>query len=338
MSRQEKKVKLAIVGVGDWGKNLVRCFRQLPSVSIKFCYDINLEKMRGIQALFPEISPVSNFKEILKDREVEGVVIATSEKAHFSLAKEALLARKNVFIEKPMAFSVAEAEGLLRLAKKIKKKIMVGHLLEYHPGINKLKEMIKSGELGRVYYVYSQRLNLGKINKQANVLWIFGPHDISTAVYLLDKEPLMVSAIGESYLQNGIEDVVFLNLYFPENVIFHIHLSWLDPHKIRKTTVVGSRKMAVFDDMEATEKIKIYDKGISGKYNSYGDAITLRFGDIYIPKLKMTEPLLLECEHFIDCILKDRAPKTDALSGLRVVKVLEAAQESLSHKGRIIKI
>jgi len=211
---------------------------------------------------------------------------------------------------------------------------MVGHLLEYHPGVEKLKQMIVSGDLGDIYYLYSQRVNLGIVRHDENALWSFAPHDISVMLYLLEQEPISVSARGECYLQSGIEDVVFVNLHFADRTMAQLQLSWLDPHKLRKLTIVGSQKMVVFDDVESTEKIRIYDKAAERRdYESYGDAITLRFGDVVIPHIDMTEPLKVECSHFLECIEKDRTPRSDGHDGLRVVRVLEAAQKSLDLNG-----
>ncbi|HIE29277.1 TPA: Gfo/Idh/MocA family oxidoreductase [Candidatus Poribacteria bacterium] len=236
--------------------------------------------------------------------------------------------------------NLEQASELVEMASRVDRKLMVGHLMEYHPAIEKLKEIIRSGELGELYYLYSQRVNLGKIRKDENALWSFAPHDLSIIMYLLDMEPESVSARGQTYLQDGIEDVAFVNLQFPNKIMAQIQLSWLDPHKIRKTTVVGSKKMAVFDDMEATEMLRIYDKGVTsnGQFAPFGEALSLRFGDINIPHIKMTEPLKLECQHFLDCILNNQTPRSDGRDGLRVVKVLQAAQESLDKNGMPVNI
>ena len=217
---------------------------------------------------------------------------------------------------------------------------MVGHLMEYHPAVEKLKTLIQAGEFGQIYYFYAQRVNLGKIRHDENALWSLAPHDFSVAMYLLDSEPENVSARGAAYLQEGIDDVVFVNLQFPHAVMAHIQLSWLDPHKIRRTTLVGSQKMAVFDDMETMEMLKIYDKGVTNNtdYSSYGEALSLRFGDVTLPYVKMVEPLKLECQHFLDCIIHHRRPRSDGRDGLRVVRVLQAAQESRNRNGEPVSI
>jgi predicted dehydrogenase len=217
---------------------------------------------------------------------------------------------------------------------------MVGHLLLYHPGVRYLKQAVADGVLGDLLYIYSQRVNLGKVRRDENALWSFAPHDLSVVLHLMGQEPVDVAARGSAFLQPGVEDVVFVDLRFPGGQTAHVHVSWLDPHKLRKFTVVGTQKMIVFDDMEASEKIKVYDKGVdrAGQVVSYGDALTVRSGDILIPKISLQEPLRLECQHFIECVRERRKPLTDGLDGLRVVKVLDAAQRSLARGGAPVAI
>ena len=331
--------QLAIIGLGYWGPNLLRNFDQLRDCEVKFCCDLNNDNLLRIKEQYPHIVITKDYKGLMEDNELEAIVIATSASSHYNLVKEALLHRKHVFVEKPLVLNLEHATELVNLAEKTNRRLMVGHLMEYHPAVEKLKEIIQSGELGEIYYLYSQRVNLGKIRQDENALWSFAPHDLSIIMYLLEMEPENVSTRGQSYLQDGIEDVVFVNLQFPNKVMAQIQLSWLDPHKIRKITVVGSKKMAVFDDMEATEMLKIYDKGVSNsQFAPYGEALSLRFGDISIPYIKMTEPLKLECQHFLDCIKNNQLPRSDGRDGLRVVKVLQAAQESLDQNGVPIDI
>jgi len=276
---------------------------------------------------------------MLRLDKVEAVIVASSAVTHYPLVKKALLADRDVFVEKPFTLSVAEAEELAELAEKKKRILMVGHLLEYHPVVRKLKSMIHSGELGSVYYIYTQRVNLGKIRQDENALWSFAPHDLSQILYLLDMEPTDVSARGQSYIQKGIEDVVFLSLFFENRIMAHIHLSWLDPHKVRKTTVVGSDKMVVFDDVEASEKLRIYHNHAEPvQPKTYGESIQVSFGDILIPRVQMTEPLKLECQHFIDCVKNRVEPLSNSQDGLRVVRILEAAQRSLEQDGVPVRI
>jgi predicted dehydrogenase len=250
-----------------------------------------------------------------------------------------MLADKDVLVEKPMALNTKDAEEMLKIAGIRKRILMVGHLLIYHPVVDRLKEMVGSGELGRLYYIYTQRVNLGVIRQDENALLSFAPHDLSVILYLLEEEPMAVTAYGESYIQKGIEDVVFLGLQFNDGKVANIHLSWLDPHKLRKITIVGSKKMVVFDDMEASEKLKVYDKGVKNlSYDTYGEYLGLRFGDITIPSIKIAEPLRAEAEHFIQSIESRKEPKTGGRDGLKVVKIVMAAQESLKKKGFPIRI
>jgi len=334
------KLTLGVVGLGYWGPNLLRNFSQLDECRVKVCCDLNADSLKKAGAHYPDIETTDDYTSLLKDPEIQAIVIATSANTHHKLAKQAIERGKHVFVEKPLTLNVADAEELLQLAEQNGIKLMVGHLMEYHPGIEMLKNEIKSHELGDIYYLYSQRVNLGKIRKNENALWSFAPHDISIIMYLLDSEPENVSARGQAYLQDGVEDVVFLNLFFPSKVMAQIQLSWLDPHKIRRTTIVGSKKMAVFDDMEPTEMIRLYDKGVesNASYDSFGESLSLRFGDVQIPYIKMLEPLKLECQHFIDCINNDTQPRSDGYDGLRVVKVLQAAQESLEKGGVPVKL
>lgn len=333
-------INLSIVGLGYWGPNLLRNFSELSRCKVKTCCDLNETILSKVKSQYPGISTTNSYSSILDDPEIQAVVIATSAVTHHELAKSAILKGKHVFVEKPLTLDIVQAEELVSLAHQKGIKLMVGHLMEYHPAIEMLKETVKNGDLGNIFYIYSQRVNLGKIRKDENALWSLAPHDISIIMYLLETEPVNVSARGQAYLQEDIEDVVFVSLQFPGKVMAHIQLSWLDPHKIRRTTIVGSKKMAVFDDMDPSEMIRIYDKGVESNqaYSSFGESLSLRFGDITIPYVKMTEPLKLECQHFLDCIEKDEQPRSNGLDGLRVVKVLQAAQESLDNGGVPVKL
>lgn len=332
-------LKVAVVGTGAWGKNLVRNFHQFSDVELACCCDSDEAKREAIARSYPGLRTTENFEDVLADETIMAVIIAASAVAHHTLAKAALLAGKHVYVEKPLALSVDHAEELVALAEAGNLKLMVGHLLLYHPAVTYLKELVDSGELGEVFYIYSQRVNLGKIRRDENALWSFAPHDISVILYLLGQLPESVSARGESYLQQGVEDVVFVNMKFPDRKMAQLQVSWLDPHKVRKITIVGKKKMAVFDDTESAEKLKIFDKGVTGvSYESYGDSLTIRFGDIKIPHISMTEPLRTECRHFVDCILEDKQPLTDGADGVRVVRILEAAQKSMENDGAPVRI
>jgi len=289
--------------------------------------------------MYPQVKMVDHVKPILEDPDVRGVVIASSAVSHYTLAREVLMADKDVLVEKPMALDVRGAEEVVEIAQKRKRILMVGHLLLYHPVVDRLKEMITKGELGDIYYLYTQRVNLGVIRQDENALLSFAPHDLSVILHLIEDPPVTVSAHGECYIQKGIEDVVFVSLKFADGKMANIHLSWLDPHKTRKITIVGSKKMAVFDDMEVSEKLKIYDRGVrSPSYNTYGEYLSLRFGDITIPSIRMVEPLRVEAEHFIKCIESRQEPKTSGRTGLHVVKILVAAQASLKKEGSPVSL
>jgi predicted dehydrogenase len=280
------------------------------------------------------LTVVSDYESVLQDADIEAVVIALPAVQHYETAKLALESGKHVFVEKPMTTRVDEAEELVEIAERNHRTLMVGHLLVHHPAVDTLKRLINDGELGETYYLYSQRVNLGIVRKDENALWSLAPHDIAVMLHLLDQEPDAVSARGECYLQKDIQDVVFLNLHFKDGKMGQLQVSWLDPHKIRRLTIVGSEKMAVFDDMESAEKIRIYDKSAErDSYESYGEAITLRFGDVVIPHIHMDEPLKLECQHFVDCVRDGAKPRSDGQEGLRVVRVLAAAQRSLEQDG-----
>jgi predicted dehydrogenase len=265
---------------------------------------------------------------------LDAVVISATAVTHFSLARQTLLAGKDVFIEKPFTLNTQDAQVLADLAEEKNAVLMVGHLLEYHPAVRYLKDMISANELGEVYYIYTQRVNLGRIRGDENALWSFAPHDLSQIMYILGMEPKDVSARGQSFIQDGIEDVAFLSLYFENRIMAHIHLSWLDPHKIRRTTIVGSKKMVVFDDTNGSEKLRIYNNHAEvPAIRSYGDSIQVRFGDIVIPRIDTSEPLKIECQHFVDCVQSRTTPLSDAQDGLRVVRILEAAQRSMEQDG-----
>ncbi len=327
-------INIAVVGAGAWGKNHIRVFSEIPNVRLRYVCDQEPSKLRSLQEAYPQTKMVENLEPIVQDPEVRGVVVASSALSHYSLAKKILQADKDVLVEKPMALSVKDAEEMIEISERRKRILMVGHLLIYHPVVDRLKEMVVSGELGKIYYIYTQRVNLGVIRQDENALLSFAPHDVSVILYLLEEEPVMVSGYGESYIRKGIEDVAFLGLQFSDGKMANIHLSWLDPHKLRKITIVGSKKMVVFDDMEVSEKLKVYDKGVKNlSYDTYGEYLSLRFGDITIPSIKMTEPLRAEAEHFIHSIESRKEPKTGGRNGLKVVKILMAAQESLKKKG-----
>jgi predicted dehydrogenase len=339
-TRATPPVRLGVIGAGAWGRNLIRNFA--AATDLRTIVDEDTAALERLRPLYPDVSMSRSADELLADPAIDAVVVATTSSSHARLAGAALEAGKHVMVEKPLAQSVAEAEALLDAAERAGRVLMVGHLLEYHPAVDTLRELIAAGELGDIYYVYSQRVNLGKIRQDENALWSFGPHDISIVLDLLGEMPVRVSANGQAYLQDGLEDVVFVNLEFPRGQMANMQLSWLDPHKIRRLTLVGSRKMVVFDDMEAAEKIRIYDKGVTGDHAGqivdYKDSLTLRFGEIRIPRVAMREPLRIEVDHFLEAVRTGRPPRSDGLDGLRVVSVLEAAQASMEARGRPVLV
>ncbi|MEA2269426.1 MAG: hypothetical protein QOC64_2036, partial [Solirubrobacteraceae bacterium] len=267
------------------------------------------------------------------DDGLDAIVVATPVPTHADLAVRVLEAGKHCLVEKPLAQSVADAERAVEAGRAAGRVLMVGHLLQYHPGVNKLKEIAASGELGDIHYIYGNRLNLGQLRADENALWSLGAHDVSVLLHLADEEPCEMHARGESYMREGVEDVVFGFLRFPSGLAAHLHLSWLDPHKERRFTVVGSKRMAAFDDMDQERKVTVYDKGFDEKADTYGEYIT-RSGDIWSPRVPNDEPLRLECEHFLQCIREGRTPVSDGESGLRVVRVLEGLQQSLDESRR----
>ncbi len=338
-TRSAPPVRLAVIGCGDWGKNLVREFYQSTDAELVYCCDTQQDRLAGLQRAFPKIQPVTSLEPVWADASIEAVVVATPAATHATIVQQALESGKHVFVEKPIALSPSDAQRCIELAQAQGRQLMVGHLLRYHPAFHALKRLVDSGELGTVHYIYTQRLNLGRIRKDENAMWSLAPHDISMILELFGDSPTSVAAHGASYVQEAVEDVVFMTLQFPDRRIAHIHLSWLDPHKTRKITVVGSRKMVTFDDMEPTEKLRIYDKGAMRDYDSYGDWwITLRSGDIQIPRIDLTEPLKLECHHFLECVRRHQAPLSDGEDGLQVVRVLAAGQRSLEQGGAWIAL
>jgi predicted dehydrogenase len=330
-------VNIGVVGLGYWGPNLARNFDRLPGVELAWLCDESDERVARHSTAFPAARTSTSIDELLDDRELDAVALATPVPTHAGLAERALRADKHCFVEKPLAQSVEEAERVVQAARESGRVLMVGHLLEYHPGVEMLKQLIDSGELGEVRYLYSNRLNLGVLRPDENALWSLGAHDVSVLLRLAGEEPYECRAVGESYMQEGIEDVVFCYLRFPSGLAAHLHLSWLDPHKERRFTVVGSRKMATFDDMELERKLTVYDKGFDESWSSYGEYIA-RSGDIFSPRVPNEEPLRIECRHFVERVRDGGEPRSGAEAGLRVVRVLEALQQSLRESTRAARV
>jgi len=333
-------LRLAVVGAGGWGFNHARTFDQLADCSLQIVVDKDDKALARVTKSLRGLKTEKDYRPVVRRKDLEAVVVATSAESHYEIAKAALMAGKHVLVEKPLVLRVEEAEELIQLAEANDLVLMVGHLLLYHPAVRKLKEYVDSGELGQIYYMYSSRVNLGKVRTTENALWSFAPHDISVMLFLTDMMPNLVSATGQSYLNPPVQDVTFFTLHFPNNIIGHGQVSWLDPHKVRKITVVGSKKMIVFDDMESSEKIKLYDKGVDApvSYETYGDYLTLRIGDIITPKIHMSEPLKNECQHFLNCVQRGEKPLSDGHDGLQVLRVLEATQRSLDSRGKPVEL
>ena len=328
----EKKKNIACIGAGYWGKNLVRNFASL-GVLHTIC-DLDREILRKCKELYPKAKLQTNIHEVFQDSNIQGVVIATPAETHFKIVKQALEMGKDVFVEKPLALSVRAGEELVVLAREKGRILMVGHILEYHPGILKLKELVKKGELGKINYVYSNRLNLGKFRKEENILWSFAPHDISVILLLLEEMPQEVSAQGGTYLQEEIADVTVTNMRFASGVCAHIFVSWLHPYKEQKLVVVGDKKMAVFDDVAPQDKLLLFEHRID-----WIDRVPVpRKEDARVIKFPDTEPLREECFQFVKSIASRLKTKTDGEKGLRVLRILEASQESLRNNGRVVSL
>jgi predicted dehydrogenase len=328
LSETPAPIRVAVAGLGYWGPNLARNMAAIKGCEVSWLCDSSEQARERLASSFPGARTSGDLEEVLADDELDAVVLATPVPTHADLAVAVAQAGKHCFVEKPLATNAADAERAVAAAAKAGRLLMVGHLLEYHPAVARLKELISSKELGELYYFYGNRLNLGKIRADENALWSLGAHDVSVALHLIGEEPLECEAHGASYVREGIQDVVFCFLRFPSGTVAHLHLSWLDPHKERRITLVGSQKMATFDDMLIEGKLTVYDKGFDEDANSWGEYIA-RTGDIYSPRIPNVEPLRLECEHFIDCIRAGSTPRSDGHSGLRVVRVLERLQQSL---------
>ena len=343
----DELVGIGVVGAGYWGPNLVRNFQAASGVDMVAVADRDRERLERLGALFPGVELCADMEELLSDDRIQGIALATPADSHFSLASQVLEAGMGGFVDKPLARSANECEELIRLADIQKQVLMVGHTFEYNAAVQYVEDCIGRKELGEVYYIYAQRLNLGVVRRDVNALWNLAPHDISIALRWLKQMPIRVDARGYTYLQEGIEDVVYLNLEFANGVAVHIHVSWLDPGKVRRTTVVGSEKMIVYDDASTDAKIQLFDKGIDrrgiggslGDFDSFGKfQLIQRAGDVLIPQIDFAEPLRTECQHFVECVVEGRTPITDGANGLRVGKVLEAASDSLAEGGASVAI
>jgi predicted dehydrogenase len=327
-TEQADPVRVGVVGLGYWGPNLARNLAAIPGCTVQWLCDPSAPAREKLARSFPNARATGELAELLEDPELDAVVLATPVPTHAELAIRVVGAGKHCFVEKPLATNAPDAEAAVAAAESAGKTLMVGHLLEYHPAVGRLKELIDAGELGALYYLYGNRLNLGKLREDENALWSLGAHDVSVVLHLIGEEPEECLAHGASYVRKGVQDVVFCYLRFPSGVSAHLHLSWLDPHKERRLTVVGARRMATFDDMLLEGKLAVYDKGFDEDARSWGEYIA-RSGDIFSPRISNAEPLRIECEHFLECIRTGATPRSDGLSGLRVVRVLAELQRSL---------
>jgi len=324
----ERPVRVGVVGLGYWGPNLARNFAAIPGCELAWLCDESEPAREKLARAFPGTRTTAALEDLLGDDELDAVVLATPVPTHADLACAVARAGKHCFVEKPLATNAPDAERAVAAAAEAGRILMVGHLLEYHPAVERLKALIDGSELGELFYIYGNRLNLGQLRKDENALWSLGAHDVSVALRLIGEEPVECLAHGASYVRANVQDVVFCYLRFPSGVVAHLHLSWLDPHKERRITVVGSRRMATFDDMLIEGKLTIYDKGFDEDTRSWGEYIA-RSGDTFSPRIPNLEPLRIECEHFVECVRTGAAPRSDGESGLRVVRVLEQLQRSL---------
>jgi predicted dehydrogenase len=326
------ELRLGVIGAGYWGPNLVRNINEAPGADIAAVADLDPERLGALHKRFPSVRTTTDHREILNDPAIDAVCIVTPISTHRPLAEQAFAAGKHVFVEKPLAGTVADALAIVAAAERAGKVLMVGHTFVYNPAVTTVRGIIERGELGKIQYVDSQRVNLGLHQFDFNVLWDLGPHDVSIVLYWLAEEPDWVQCVGACYVQSDIEDVVFLTMGFPSGAIAHAHLSWLAPSKLRTMTVIGNKKMAVYDDGHPAEKVKIYDHGVAGLS---ADELrrSYRSGDIHSPHVAVTEALQLEVRHFIECIRDGRTPRSDGAAGLRVVRALEGANRSLKADG-----
>jgi predicted dehydrogenase len=331
----EGLVKVGVVGYGYWGPKLVRNFSEMSKAALTWVADLDEERLGRLRENYPFLQTTRDYDEMLRS-DIDAVVVATPIRTHYRLAKAALLAGKHVLVEKPLTASAHEAEELIELAERRNLRLMVGHTFEYNGAIRTLRDIVRRGDLGKVYYVDAARLNLGLFQTDINVIWDLAPHDLSILLYVLGLDPVGISARGAANVRPGIHDVAYLEIDFPGGVLAHLHLSWLDPCKVRRVTIVGSRKMVVCNDVADAEKIRIYDKGVDRPYETdqFSDFhLAYRYGDVTIPHVPFQEPLRMQCEHFVECIITGNHPQTSGEVGAKVVRILEAADRSLRNGG-----
>lgn len=334
------RVRVGVIGCGYWGPNLIRNISEIPGAELVAIADMNVERLRHMVSIYPTVRTVTDYQDLFL-MGLDAVVVATPPATHFSIASECLRHNLNVLVEKPLTLRSEDAEELNQLADERGLVLMVGNTFEYNPAVNTLKQIIDAGELGDIYYINAVRTNLGLYQPNVNAMWDLAPHDISILLYLLGQEPVSVTAQGGASIFHHIHDVVYMHLKFSDRLLAHIHVSWLDPCKVRRITVVGSKKMAVYDDIEQLEKVRIYDRGVETP--PYTDSYaafqcSYRYGEMVAPLIPCVEPLRAECEHFVECVENGLRPRSDGVVGLRIVKILEAASTSLHDDGRICSI
>jgi predicted dehydrogenase len=341
-----KQTTIGVIGCGYWGPNLLRNFSEQEEARLLWMCDLDTRRLETLARRYPSAQTTTDYRQLLSDSQLDAVVIATPVSTHYNFAREALLAGKHVLIEKPFTANIREAEELIRLAEARHLTLMVDHTFIYTGAVRKIKEVVESGELGDLLYFDSVRINLGLFQRDINVVWDLAPHDLAIMDFILDRQPLSVTATGSCHVERGIENIAYVMLRFPDEFIAHFHFNWLSPVKIRRTLIAGSRRMIVYDDIEPTEKIRIYDKGVmvtrseeaADKEAAYQTLVSYRTGDVWVPKLDSTEALNYVCREFLSAIGEKRRPLTDGQSGLRVVRLLEAAQASISQNGRRIEL
>ena len=338
-------ITIGVIGCGYWGPNLIRNFAENERAQLRWICDTDERRLQAVGRRYPATRKASDYRQLLADPELAAVVIATPVATHYRFAKDALKAGKHVLIEKPFTTDSREARALVQLAARRGLTLMVDHTFVYTGAVRRIKEIVESGELGELLYFDSVRINLGLFQRDINVVWDLAPHDLSIMDYLVARAPVALTATGSCHVEAGIENIAYVMLRFADSFIAHFHFNWLSPVKIRRTLIAGSRKMIVYDDIEPTEKVRVYDKGVDtarrggpDREADYRTLISYRTGDVWAPKLDPTEALRYVCQNFLDAIAKGTRPPTDAAAGLRVVRLLEAAQESIKHGGRIVEL
>lgn len=340
MPRKPGHLRFGVIGYGYWGPQLVRNLDRLSLGEVAYIADLSPERRQMAELESPSACVTAAMEDVFES-DVDAVVIATPIRTHYHLAHAALAHGKHVFVEKPLTSSSAQAEELVALAEQMGRVLMVGHTFMYNPAVEELRHLIQSGALGRVYYVDAVRVNLGLFQQDINVMWDLAPHDLSILSYVLGMYPIRVSAHGGAYVRTSVHDVVYLTLEFPGGLLAHLHVSWLNPSKVRRVTVVGDQQMAVYDDVEATEKIRIFNRGVDapGHTSTFGEfQLSYRYGDIVSPHIRWAEPLAVECRHFAEAILEGKTPRSDGHEGLAIVRILEAADASLAADGAFVDI